>query len=148
MYVHKSGVGLKHPVSACVSDWHWNHSVLFPQASQHITSMSEPPGLDANAHDHPSLNLLPEIQTPPPEEVTATTTPSELQMPSTENTPSQDAPVLSIDTLTPPPEAEPSLSEGLVVKDNGESVLGYFTSLLNRGNWLSEWCALSVHLSV
>ncbi|XP_022618390.1 histone-lysine N-methyltransferase, H3 lysine-36 and H4 lysine-20 specific-like [Seriola dumerili] len=91
------------------------------KAAQPITSMSEPPGSDTNAHDHPSLNLLPEIQTPPPEEIVATT-PSELQIPSTENTAPQDAPVLSIDTLTPPPEAEPSLSEGLV-KDSGNAPL-------------------------
>ncbi|XP_023268850.1 uncharacterized protein LOC111659982 [Seriola lalandi dorsalis] len=91
------------------------------KAAQPITSMSEPPGSDTNAHDHPSLNLLPEIQTPPPEEIAATT-PSELQIPSTENTAPQDAPVLSIDTLTPPPEAEPLLSEGLV-KDSGNAPL-------------------------
>ncbi|AWP00048.1 nsd1a [Scophthalmus maximus] len=89
------------------------------KATPPITSMSEPPGLDKNAHGHPSLNLIPEIQTPPPEEIAATT-PSELQIPSTENTSPQDAPVLSIDTLTPPPEAEPSLSEGLI-KDSGNA---------------------------
>ncbi|XP_047462350.1 histone-lysine N-methyltransferase, H3 lysine-36 specific isoform X4 [Mugil cephalus] len=94
------------------------------KAAQPITSMAEPSGSDRNALDHPSFSLLPEIQTPPPEEIatttstTTTTTPSELQIPSTENTTSQDAPVLSIDTLTPPPEAEPSPTEGLI-KDDG-----------------------------
>uniref|UniRef100_A0A3Q1EBY2 Nuclear receptor binding SET domain protein 1b n=1 Tax=Acanthochromis polyacanthus TaxID=80966 RepID=A0A3Q1EBY2_9TELE len=89
------------------------------KASQPVTSVSESSGSDKNAHDHPSLNLLPEIQTPPPEEIVAPT-PSELHIPSTENPSPQDAPVLSIDTLTPPPEVEPSLSEGLV-KDNGSA---------------------------
>lgn len=102
---------------------------LFSQATQPITSMSGPPVSDKNAQDPPSLNLLPEIQTPPPEEI-AETTPSELQIPSTENTTPQDAPVLSIDTLTPPPEAEPSLSEGLV-KDKGEPALVYLNLQLN-----------------
>lgn len=82
--------------------------------------MSEPLGSDKDTHDHPSLDLLPEIQTPPPEEIAATT-PTELQIPSTENSSPQDAPVLSIDTLTPPPEADPSLSDGLV-KDTGKAL--------------------------
>lgn len=89
---------------------------LHLQATQPITSMSETSESDKSSlptHDHASLNLLPEVQTPPPEEVTATV-PTELQIPSPENTPPPDAPVLSIDTLTPPPEAEPSLPEGLV----------------------------------
>lgn len=94
---------------------------LYSQASQPITSMSEPPVSDTQ--HPPSLNLLPEIQTPPPEEI-AVTTLSELQIPSTENTSPQDAPVLSIDTLTPPPEAEPSLAEG-PVKDDGEPAFLY-----------------------
>ncbi|XP_033954395.1 uncharacterized protein nsd1b isoform X2 [Pseudochaenichthys georgianus] len=82
--------------------------------------MSEHPGSDSSSQDdHPSLNLPPEIQTPPPEEI-PTTTPSELQIPNTENTSSQDAPVLSIDTLTPPPEADHLLSEGLA-KGNGSA---------------------------
>ncbi|XP_053188161.1 histone-lysine N-methyltransferase, H3 lysine-36 specific, partial [Scomber japonicus] len=89
------------------------------KASQPITSMSELPVSDTQ--HPPSLNLLPEIQTPPPEEIPVTT-PAELQIPSTENTSPQDAPVLSIDTLTPPPEAEPSLAEG-PVKDDGKAPL-------------------------
>lgn len=93
---------------------------MFSQVTQPITPVSEPPGSVKDTHDHPSLNLLPEIQTPPPEEIAATT-PSELQIPSTENTSPQDAPVLSIDTLTPPPEADPLLSEALV-KDTGKTV--------------------------
>lgn len=102
---------------------------VFSQPSQPITSMPEPAGSDKDAHDHPSLNLLPEIQTPPPEEIAATK-PSELQIPSTENTSPQDAPVLSIDTLTPPPEADPSLSEGLV-KETGKAVFVCVSLLLN-----------------
>ncbi|XP_054481550.1 LOW QUALITY PROTEIN: histone-lysine N-methyltransferase, H3 lysine-36 specific [Anoplopoma fimbria] len=90
---------------------------LIGKDTQPITATSEPPGSDSSAPDHPSVNLLPEIQTPPPEEIAATT-PSELQIPSTENTSPQDAPALSIDTLTPPPESDLSLSEGLV-KGNG-----------------------------
>ncbi|XP_031695506.1 uncharacterized protein LOC116377886 [Anarrhichthys ocellatus] len=77
------------------------------------TAMSEPPGSDSSTQDPPSVNLVPEIQTPPPEEIAATT-PPELQIPSTENTSPQDAPVLSVDTLTPPPESDLSLSEGIV----------------------------------
>lgn len=102
---------------------------LFSQATQLTMSMSKPLVSDNSAHEQPSLSLLPEIQTPPPEEI-AETTPSELQIPSSENTSPQDAPVLSIDTLTPPPEADPSLSEGLI-KDNGEEVFAssYATSL-------------------
>jgi len=92
---------------------------LFSQASQSITSTSELLELDKNAHDHPSSAILPEIQTPPPEEAAALV-PAELQIPSIENPSPQDTPVLSIDTLTPPPEAEPSLSEGLF-KNNGKA---------------------------
>uniref|UniRef100_A0A3Q1JQ02 Histone-lysine N-methyltransferase, H3 lysine-36 specific n=1 Tax=Anabas testudineus TaxID=64144 RepID=A0A3Q1JQ02_ANATE len=91
---------------------------LIGKATQPITSMSESLGPDKNAHEHPSLNLLPEIQTPPPDDIAAATTPSELQIPSAENASPQNAPVLSIDTLTPPPDIEPSLSESLI-KDNG-----------------------------
>ncbi|XP_069565693.1 histone-lysine N-methyltransferase, H3 lysine-36 specific isoform X2 [Brachyistius frenatus] len=82
------------------------------KATQPVTSMSEP----SDENQHPPISLLPEIQTPPPEEV-PTAMPAELQIPTADSMPTQDAPVLSIDTLTPPPEAEPSLSEGLV-KDN------------------------------
>lgn len=99
-----------------------SHS-LFSQATQPSTSMSEPPEPDKNAHELPSLNFLPEIQTPPPDDIAAASTHSELQIPSTENTPPPDAPVLSIDTLTPPPDVEPPLSEG-VVKHNGEAMFG------------------------
>ncbi|XP_077402449.1 uncharacterized protein nsd1b [Vanacampus margaritifer] len=67
------------------------------------TLSSQPPVLDKNALGPPSLNALPEMQTPPPEEITLTT---ELQIPSAENTSRQEAQALSIDTLTPPPEAE------------------------------------------
>ncbi|XP_030601999.1 histone-lysine N-methyltransferase, H3 lysine-36 and H4 lysine-20 specific isoform X2 [Archocentrus centrarchus] len=92
------------------------------KASQPISSISQPSHSYKSAHDRPSLNLLPEIQTPPPEEITAAT-PSELQIPCTENTSSPDAPVLSIDTLTPPPEAEPSLPESIVRESGSAPVL-------------------------
>ncbi|XP_026794158.3 histone-lysine N-methyltransferase, H3 lysine-36 specific isoform X1 [Pangasianodon hypophthalmus] len=46
-------------------------------------------------------NPLPEIQTPPPEERSKTP-------PMIENTPCQDSQVMSVDTLTPPPETETS----------------------------------------
>lgn len=101
---------------------------MFSQANQPIIPESEPLGLNKDAHDHPSLNLLPEIQTPPPEEIAAT--PTELQIPCTENTCSQDAPVLSIDTLTPPPEVDPALSAGFV-KDPGKAVFLYRSLQLN-----------------
>ncbi|XP_061608937.1 uncharacterized protein nsd1b isoform X2 [Phyllopteryx taeniolatus] len=67
------------------------------------TLSSQPPILDKNALEPPSLNALPEMQTPPPEEITLTT---EFQIPSAENPSPQEAQALSIDTLTPPPEAE------------------------------------------
>ncbi|XP_068457235.1 uncharacterized protein nsd1b [Clinocottus analis] len=86
---------------------------LIGKDTQPILAMPEPAESDNSAHDQPSVNLLPEIQTPPPEEIAATT-PSELQIPSTENASRPDAPVLSVDTLTPPPESDLSLSEGLV----------------------------------
>ncbi|XP_019729125.1 uncharacterized protein LOC109517985 isoform X2 [Hippocampus comes] len=64
---------------------------------------SQPPVLDKHVLEPPSLSALPEMQTPPPEEITLTT---ELQIPSAENASPQEAQPLSIDTLTPPPEAE------------------------------------------
>ncbi|XP_061595252.1 histone-lysine N-methyltransferase, H3 lysine-36 specific [Cololabis saira] len=92
---------------------------LIGKVTQPITSLSEDPGSDKDAHDLPSTALPPEVQTPPPEEI-ATITPSEIQIPSTENTCPPDTPVLSIDTLTPPPEVEPLLPEELV-KNNGRA---------------------------
>lgn len=44
---------------------------------------------------------MPEVQTPPPEEMSKTTSTSE-------DAPHEDAQVLSIDTLTPPPDTAPS----------------------------------------
>ncbi|XP_061660354.1 histone-lysine N-methyltransferase, H3 lysine-36 specific [Syngnathoides biaculeatus] len=84
------------------------------------TLSSELPVLEKSALEPPSLDALPEIQTPPPEEITLTT---EFQIPSAENTSPQEAQVLSIDTLTPPPEAdvEPLLIKGLA-GDTGGSV--------------------------
>lgn len=93
--------------------------LFFFQAAQPITPLPEPLGPDQNEHEHATLNLLPEVQTPPPDHTAIPTLPSELHVPSTENTSTQDAPVLSIDTLTPPPEVEPSLSESFI-RDNGE----------------------------
>ena len=49
-----------------------------------------------------SQAILPEVQTPPPEE----TPPTQLEVLVPEVSPSQEAPVLSIDTLTPPPDAD------------------------------------------
>lgn len=140
LYIYNT-VALSILVSSCTwSSYHWltmKSCPLFSQDTQPVTSPSEPPGSDSSAHDHPSLNLLPEIQTPPPEEIAAAM-PSELQIPSTENTSPQDAPVLSIDTLTPPPEADPSLSEGLV-KGSGEEVFVFLCDLtafkVNKTVW-------------
>ncbi|XP_041864427.1 histone-lysine N-methyltransferase, H3 lysine-36 specific isoform X2 [Melanotaenia boesemani] len=88
---------------------------LIGKATQPITSMPELSGSDKNLLNHPPSSL-PEIQTPPPEE-DAAPMPSELQVPTSENTSSQDTPLLSTDTLTPPPDVDPPLSEGLI-KDN------------------------------
>ncbi|XP_054611427.1 uncharacterized protein nsd1b isoform X2 [Dunckerocampus dactyliophorus] len=71
--------------------------------NQALSLTSKTSALDKNALDPASLNALPEIQTPPPEEITLTT---ELQIPRAENSSPREAQVLSIDTLTPPPEAE------------------------------------------
>nr|XP_020496175.1 histone-lysine N-methyltransferase, H3 lysine-36 and H4 lysine-20 specific-like isoform X1 [Labrus bergylta] len=96
---------------------------LIGKASQPVTSTSELPEFDKDTDDHPPVDLLPEIQTPPPEEMAATT-PSELQISNPEITSPKEAPVLSIDTLTPPPEADPSLPEGLVKDNVSAPVLG------------------------
>nr|XP_057942886.1 histone-lysine N-methyltransferase, H3 lysine-36 specific isoform X2 [Doryrhamphus excisus] len=71
--------------------------------NQALSPTSKTSALAKNALDSPSLNALPEIQTPPPEEITLTT---ELQIPRAENSSPREAQVLSIDTLTPPPETE------------------------------------------
>ncbi|KAM4547278.1 uncharacterized protein nsd1b isoform 2-T3 [Fundulus diaphanus] len=89
---------------------------LMEKANDSVTSLTELPELDKNLPDSSSSSLLPEILTPPPEEP-APTTPSEVHIPKAENPPTQEMPVLSVDSLTPPPEAEPSLTAGLV-KDN------------------------------
>lgn len=81
--------------------------VCVSQAVQPVAATSDL-APDKDAAPHPPLKLLSEIQTPPPEE--AAPTPSELQIPSAEN--SQEAPVNAVDTLTPPPETDSSLSEG------------------------------------
>ncbi|XP_035382904.1 histone-lysine N-methyltransferase NSD2 [Electrophorus electricus] len=65
------------------------------------------------------LSLLPEIQTPPPEERSKTPPPEERAKtpppeersktpPTTENNPCQEGQLMTVDTLTPPPEAVPS----------------------------------------
>lgn len=84
-----------------------------------VTSESEQPPSENTCF---SLSLLPEIQTPPPEDINRVT-PSELQIPNNENSCSQNAPVLSIDTLTPPPEADSSLTDGLRKDCEGTPVL-------------------------
>lgn len=86
------------------------------QAAQPVTTASDLLALDKDTHEHPSLKFIPEIQTPPPEEMTPPQ--PELKIPSTEN--SRDAPVETVDTLTPPPETDSSLSEGFV-KNAGEA---------------------------
>lgn len=82
---------------------------MFSQVNQPVSAASDL-ALDKDAHQHPSLKFIPEIQTPPPEEIPAAQ--SDLKIPSTEN--SQDAAVNAVDTLTPPPETDSSLSEGFV----------------------------------
>lgn len=52
------------------------------------------------------MSVLPEIQTPPPEEVA--TAPSELPLPSVEKKNAEEAAVSSIETLTPPPDEDPA----------------------------------------
>lgn len=82
---------------------------MFSQVVPPVSTTSDL-ALDKDAHQHPSLKFVPEIQTPPPEDVAPTQ--SELKIPSVEN--SHDAPVGAVDTLTPPPETDSSLSEGFV----------------------------------
>ncbi|XP_057676833.1 uncharacterized protein nsd1b isoform X2 [Corythoichthys intestinalis] len=78
---------------------------------------SQAPILDKTALELPSLNALPEMQTPPPEEITLTT---ELQIPSAVNPSPQETQALSIDTLTPPPETE---AEPPLIEDDGNAAL-------------------------
>ncbi|KAJ0004066.1 hypothetical protein NQD34_010280 [Periophthalmus magnuspinnatus] len=66
-----------------------------------------------------SQNVFPEMQTPPPEEPSRTSPPT----PCPENSTSQSAPLISVDTLTPPPETEPALTETPVKDSEGCSVL-------------------------
>uniref|UniRef100_A0A1A7YAR4 Histone-lysine N-methyltransferase, H3 lysine-36 specific n=2 Tax=Iconisemion striatum TaxID=60296 RepID=A0A1A7YAR4_9TELE len=95
---------------------------LIGKATEPITSMSELPELDQNEHECSSSTLPPEILTPPPEEFTSMTT-SELHTPRSEHASIQDPPMLSMNTLTPPPEAEHSPSEGLTKDKDGAPVL-------------------------
>lgn len=105
--------------------------------------MSEPPALDKVGPEEPSLNLLPEIQTPPPEDVAAT--PSELQIPCADNTSSQEAAVPAIETLTPPPDVDPSVLEGLV-KDAGKTASDYLLALLHgKKSHDTSGCLLSLN---
>ncbi|XP_042165655.1 histone-lysine N-methyltransferase, H3 lysine-36 specific isoform X1 [Oncorhynchus tshawytscha] len=69
-------------------------------------------------HDHALLNPLPEIQTLPPDEPSKT--PTGQAPPPIENTPPQHAPILSIDTLTPPPEGDSSLLSDGLTKNVGD----------------------------
>ncbi|XP_037544178.1 uncharacterized protein LOC119420823, partial [Nematolebias whitei] len=93
---------------------------LIGKATEHVTSMSEVPGSDQNDQDHAASTILPEILTPPPEEFVLTT-PPELQIPKAELPSSQDPPMLSMNTLTPPPEAD-SPAESLVTDNKGAAV--------------------------
>ncbi|XP_037835007.1 histone-lysine N-methyltransferase, H3 lysine-36 specific isoform X2 [Kryptolebias marmoratus] len=106
-------------------EWTEEYSQIFPtrkktkrplqligKAAGHVTAMSEVSGSDQNQHDHTPAAILPEILTPPPEE-TVQTIPAGLQSPKTELPSTQDPPILSMSTLTPPPEADPPPSEGL-----------------------------------
>ncbi|RVE64229.1 hypothetical protein OJAV_G00144460 [Oryzias javanicus] len=86
-----------------------------------FTSAPELLDSDNNASDPPPSTVLPEIQTPPPEEIPAAT-PPELPIPDNQHTCPQVTPVLSTDTLTPPPDVEPLLSE-VIPKDNREASL-------------------------
>ncbi|KAM9788550.1 uncharacterized protein nsd1b [Neosynchiropus ocellatus] len=78
-----------------------------------VPAVSKPEALEKSVEE--SLGLLPEIQTPPPEENSAPSS-SAIQIPRLEGPLTQESPVLSIDTLTPPPEAEPALPD-VPVKD-------------------------------
>ncbi|KAK7925074.1 hypothetical protein WMY93_007384 [Mugilogobius chulae] len=66
--------------------------------------------------------VFPEMQTPPPEEPSSAS-PPELQLPCAENSSSQNAPGIAVDTLTPPPETEPAPTEAQVKETEGSSVL-------------------------
>lgn len=101
----------------CLAFFYFQDSEASTSVPVETNGTNVPMETHQTTHEFQTLNLVPEIQTPPPEETSATVTP-ELQIPNTEDTCPRETPVLSIDTLTPPPEAEPSLSEG-VVKDNG-----------------------------
>ncbi|XP_043997467.1 uncharacterized protein nsd1b [Gambusia affinis] len=95
---------------------------LFGKANQSVAALCELSDLEKNMADSSSSSLLPEILTPPPEEL-APATPVETQIPKAEPPSTQELPVLSIDSLTPPPEAEPSLSDGLVKGNKVSPVL-------------------------
>lgn len=87
---------------------------MFSQVVQPVPATSDL-APDKDAHQHPPLKFIPEMQTPPPEETAPTQ--SELKIPSTEN--SRDVPVNAVDTLTPPPETDSPPSKGFV-KTTGE----------------------------
>ncbi|KAF7206162.1 histone-lysine N-methyltransferase, H3 lysine-36 specific isoform X1 [Nothobranchius furzeri] len=95
---------------------------LIGKTTEPITSMSELSELDQNEHERSSSTLPLEILTPPPEEITSVTT-SELHIPRSEHASIQDLPMLSMNTLTPPPEAKHSPSEGLTKDKDGTPVL-------------------------
>uniref|UniRef100_A0A674PM08 Histone-lysine N-methyltransferase, H3 lysine-36 specific n=1 Tax=Takifugu rubripes TaxID=31033 RepID=A0A674PM08_TAKRU len=93
---------------------------MIGKAVQPVTTTPDLLAMDKDTHERPSLKFIPEIQTPPPEEITPTQ--SELKIPSTEN--SQDAPVDTVDTLTPPPETDASLPEGFIKHPGSAPLLG------------------------
>lgn len=96
---------------------------MFFQVAQSNSNKPDPLPSGKTTHDHAPLNPLPEIQTLPPDEPSKT--PTGQAPPPIENTPPQDAPILSIDTLTPPPEADPSLLSDGLTKNVGEKLFIY-----------------------
>lgn len=96
---------------------------MFFQVAQSNSNKPDPLPSEKNTHDHAPLNPLPEIQSLPPEEPSKT--PNGQAPPLIENTPPQDAPILSIDTLTLPPEADPSMLCDSLTKNVGEKPFTY-----------------------
>eukprot|EP00063_Salmo_salar_P018648 XP_013993483.1 PREDICTED: histone-lysine N-methyltransferase, H3 lysine-36 and H4 lysine-20 specific-like isoform X4 [Salmo salar] len=88
------------------------------KVAQSNSNKPDPLPSEKNTHDHAPLNPLPEIQSLPPEEPSKT--PNGQAPPLIENTPPQDAPILSIDTLTLPPEADPSMLCDSLTKNVGD----------------------------
>ncbi|XP_055730042.1 histone-lysine N-methyltransferase, H3 lysine-36 specific-like isoform X4 [Salvelinus fontinalis] len=88
------------------------------KVAQSNSNKPDPLPSEKTTHDHAPLNPLPEIQSLPPEEPSKT--PNGQAPPRIENTPPPDAPILSIDILTLPPEADPSLLCDSLTKNVGD----------------------------